>query len=166
MGSLAQSVSAESKCNGVKGRPGAAVGRQRSATKANSKKMLPNGRGSQSPQFLMALHAIFDHPDYQTMSKQTRAFLWDFARQYNGHNNGNLSAAVGVMGKYGWSRRELSRARKEAQACGWIAPTRMPRAKREPILYRLTWRDLDRWDGRPYLDAELTDNVHRRSLRA
>ncbi len=134
------------------------------AHKANSKGMKPNGRGNKGHSFTMALHVITDHPDYTSLSKQTRAFLWDFARQYNGYNNGNLSAAVGAMGQFGWTKWELRRARSEAEAGGWIEVTRYPRAKREPILYRLTWLETDKWDGKPYLD----DGAHaqkRKSLR-
>lgn len=119
----------------------------------NSRGMRNNGRGAGKPPFTMALHAITDHPDYKCLLKQTRAFLWDFARQYNGYNNGNLSAAPGTMGKYGWSKWELMRAREEAEKAGWIEVTRLPRAKREPTLYRLTWMEADNWYGKPILDA-------------
>lgn len=113
----------------------------------------------------MALHAIIDHPDYITMSKQARAFLWDFTRQYNGHNNGNLAAAEGTMGKWGWSRRELERARLEVEAKGWIARTRHPPRKRDPVLYRITWVPLDEWEGKPKLDPDLIKGARPRSLR-
>lgn len=122
--------------------------------KANSKGMLPTGRSKAGGGFTRALHAITDHPDYIALSKQTRAFLWDLARQYNGHNNGNLSAAVGIMGKHGWTKWELMRARTEALEHGWIEATRYPTAKREPVLYRLSWLPTDKWEGRPHLDAE------------
>ncbi|MBA6412379.1 hypothetical protein H2508_04565 [Parahaliea sp. F7430] len=121
--------------------------------KANSKGMLPNGRKKSGPQFTRALHAITDHPDYIAMSKQSRAFLWDLSRQYNGFNNGNLAACLGVMGKLGWTKWELMRARKEAESLGWIEVTRYPSAKRDPVLYRLTWLKTDKWDGKPKLDV-------------
>lgn len=121
--------------------------------KANSKGMLANGRKKGGPPFVRMLHAILDHDDYKAMRKPTRAFLCDLARQYNGFNNGNLSAAEGVMGAYGWTKWELIRARREAEAYGWIEVTRYPRAKRDPILYRLTWMPTDKWDGHPKLDV-------------
>lgn len=122
--------------------------------RGNSKGMLPNGRSSAGGAFTKALHAIHDHPDYVALSKQTRAFLWDLARQYNGKNNGNLSAAVGTMGKLGWTKWELMRARKEARKNGWIEITRYPAARREPVLYRLSWLPADKWEGKPYLDKD------------
>lgn len=126
--------------------------------------MKPNGRGKAPPPFFMALHAIFDHPDYLTLSKTARAFLWDFSRQYNGHNNGNLSAAPGIMGRMGWDKKTATRCRKELEQAGWIEVTRYPRAKKEPVLYRLAWMDVDRWEGKPHLDPEAF-KMPRRSLR-
>jgi len=122
--------------------------------RANAKGMLPNGRSSAGGTFTKALHAVFDHPDYIALSKQARALLWDLARQYNLKNNGNLTAALGTMSKWGWGKWELQRARRELEAHGWIEATRYPRAKREPILYRLTWLELNEWDGPPELDPE------------
>lgn len=83
--------------------------------KANSRGMLANGRKANGQQFTKALHAIYDHPDYIALPKQTRAFLWDFARQYNGRNNGDLSAAPGTMARWGWTRAELKKAKREAE---------------------------------------------------
>ena len=132
--------------------------------KAKSKRMKANGRGHGKETFFRALHAIFDHPDYLALSKTARAFLWDLCSQYNGRNNGNLSAAPGIMGPMGWDKNTTLRSRRELLEKGWITVTRLPRAKREPILYRLTWLDLDQWSGRPELDPEAY-RVPRRSLR-
>ena len=132
---------------------------------ANSKGMRPDGRRARSSSvFVMAFWAIFDHPDYLSLSKTSRAFLWEVARQYNGYNNGNISIAVGIMGPRGWDKKTIQRCRDELVAKNWLSITRLPRAKREPILYRLTWIDLDRWDGKPTLDPDAY-RVARRSLR-
>ena len=130
----------------------------------NAKGMKPNGRGHGKEYFVRALHAIFDHPGYLALSKTSRAFLWEFCRQYNGRNNGNLSAAPGIMAAYGWDKKTAQRCRKELERQDWIAVTRLPRAKREPVLYRLTWLDLDRWEGPPHLDPDAYRRP-RRSLR-
>ncbi len=129
--------------------------------KSNSRGMLPNGRSNAGGSFTKALHAIHDHPDYIALTKQTRAFLWDLARQYTGHNNGNLSGAVGTMGKYGWTKWELMRARKEALEHGWIEVTRYPNSKREAVLYRLSWLPTDKWEGKPYLEPQ----AHKQKVR-
>ncbi len=133
-------------------------------TKVNSKGMKANGRGHGKETFFRALHAIYDHPDYLALSKTSRAFLWDLCRQYNGRNNGNLSAAPAIMSPMKWDKNTTLRSRRELQERGWIAVTRWPRAKREPILYRLTWLELDEWKGKPALDPEAF-NQPRRSLR-
>ncbi|MFV8816669.1 hypothetical protein [Haliea sp. E17] len=116
-----------------------ATGEASVMARANSKRMLPNGRAKGSEGFFKALHAIFDHPEYIALSKQTRAFIWDLARQYNLRNNGDLSAALGAMEQWGWTQSELKRARKEALEAGWIEVTRYPRFPRDPTLYRLAW---------------------------
>lgn len=131
----------------------------------NNQGMKANGRGHGKEPFVRALCAIFDHPDYIALSKTSRAFLWDLARHYNGHNNGNLSIALGIMGKQGWDKRTIARCRDELMAANWLAITRLPRAKREPILYRLTWLDLDKWEGKPVLDPDAFKQ-QRRTLRA
>lgn len=130
----------------------------------NSRGMKANGRGNGKEPFFRALHAIYDHPDYIALSKTSRAFLWDLCRQYNGYNNGNLSAAPGIMHKLAWEKKTALRCRAELEEKGWISVTRYPRAKKEPVLYRLTWLEVDTWDGTPYLDVGVR-LVKKRSLR-
>ena len=67
----------------------------------------------------------------------------------------------GTMGHMGWSKWELIRARNTAEKYGWIEVTRYPTAKREPILYRLTWMKTDKWDGKPKLDP----GAHQQKVR-
>lgn len=133
--------------------------------RANSKGMLPNGRSNVSKdQFVRALWAIFDHPDYLALSKTARAFLWDVCRLHNGFNNGNISIAVSIMGPRGWDKKTIQRCRDELVERNWLVITRLPRAKRQPILYRLAWLDLGTWEGKPKLDDDAY-RVKRRSLK-
>ncbi|MEE2651795.1 MAG: hypothetical protein VYE54_03635 [Pseudomonadota bacterium] len=132
--------------------------------KTNSRGMKPNGRGHGKEPFFRALHSIYDHTDYLALSKTARAFLWDLCRQYNGYNNGNISAAPGIMEPMGWNKKTALRCRSELEQRGWISVTRYPRAQKEPILYRLTWLDIDRWEGKPTLDPGV-EKIPRRSLR-
>ena len=130
-----------------------------------TKKMRPDGRASgRRSTFTMALHAIGDHPDYVALSKTSRAFLWDFARQYNGYNNGNLSGAQGIMSKWGWEKKTALRCRKELEEKDWIRVTRYPRAKKQPVLYCLSWVEVDDWAGPPFLDEGVARRP-RRGLR-
>ncbi len=130
--------------------------------KANSKGMLPNGRRKVGQSFVMALHAILDSPDYIALSGSAAKLLWDVARQYNGHNNGDLTVAMSVMAARGWQKKTLARALAELLERDWLRRTRYPRLKQQAGLYALSWLDVDECDGK--LDA----GVHkepRRSLR-
>lgn len=118
----------------------------------NSKGMHPNGRSASPSQFTMVLHAIQEHPDYISLSAGSRGFLWDMAKQYNGRNNGQLKTSLAVMGPLGYSKDQCTRYRAQLEHHGWIQRTREPRTKKEAILYRLTWLDLDKWTGAPSLD--------------
>jgi hypothetical protein len=137
-----------------------ADGRRASETRTPLRR--PKAKGEP---FSRALWAIFDHPDYIALSKTSRAFLWDTARLYNGFNNGNISIAPGIMKKYGWDKKTILRCRDELIQMNWLAITRLPRAKRQPILYRLTWLEVDTWEGNPKLDADAFKQG-RRSLKA
>lgn len=131
----------------------------------NSKGMMSNGRRKPSGEsFVLGLWAIYDHPDYLALSKTSRAFLWEVCRLYNGYNNGDLSIAFGIMGHRGWDKKTITRCRDELIARNWLAITRLPKAKREPILYRLTWIELGRCDGKLKLDPDAF-RLKRRSLK-
>lgn len=130
----------------------------------NTRGMKPNGRGHGKEPFVRALWAIYDHPDYLALGKTARLFLWEMLRLYNGYNNGNIAATERTMKPYGWDKKTILRSRRELEARDWIWVTRYPRAKREPILYRFSWLDVDDWDGRPDLDPGSRKRP-RRSLR-
>ncbi|EAQ96399.1 hypothetical protein [Congregibacter litoralis] len=123
--------------------------------KPNSKGMHSNGRKAGGGTFTKVLHTILDHPDYLALSTSARAFLWDMTRQLKpyGENNGNIAASEGVMKKFGYSRFQCCRLRKELETYKWIEVTRYPRAKRDPLLYRFTWLPTGDWKGAPNLDA-------------
>lgn len=131
--------------------------------KANSKGMLPNGRRKSGPTFVMVLHAILDHPDYIALSGSAAKLLWDVARQYNGHNNGDLTAAMSVMAARGWQKKTLARALAELLERDWLRRTRHPRLKRQAALYALSWLPVNECGGK--LDAG-ADKEPVRSLKA
>lgn len=133
-------------------------------TKANSKGMMPNGRSKGVASFAASPTAVFRHPDYTKLSPTAKALLWDLFSQFNGRNNGNLTLAENTMKRLGWSYSTVKRHKAELINSGWIAVTRYPRQKREPVLYRVTWLDADNWTGEPYLDPEAY-NQQKRSLK-
>ena len=95
----------------------------------------------------MLPHVVLKNEDYVNLSYKSKALLTDLAMQYNGKNNGNFSAALGVMRKRGWKRSAtLSAATKELVEANLILKTREgkflnPGAK--CTLYAITWEPID-----------------------
>lgn len=122
--------------------------------KANSRGMYPNGRGKNREQFVRALHAIFDHPDYLALTFTQRALLWDISRQYDGHNNGDLSLAPKIMNKWGWKKDTLLRHRDALVANGWLVITGSKKVRKGTCyLYALSWLSIDDCGGKLFPDA-------------
>ena len=102
---------------------------------------------SESGRFLKLPHIVLNNEDYINLSYKSKALLTDLAMQYNGHNNGDFSAALGVMRKRGWTRNAtLSAATKELVEANLILKTREgkflnPGAK--CTLYAITWEPID-----------------------
>jgi hypothetical protein len=89
-----------------------------------------------------------DHPCYNSLSHTATRLLFEFARQYNGHNNGDLCAAWKLMHVRGWrSRDTLDRAKRELLDHGLILLTRQG-GRRKANLYALTWRAIDECKGK------------------
>lgn len=102
---------------------------------------------SESGRFLKLPHIVLNNEDYINLSYKSKALLTDLAMQYNGHNNGDFSSALGVMKKRGWKRSAtLSAATKELVEANLILKTREgkflnPGAK--CTLYAITWEPID-----------------------
>ena len=76
-----------------------------------------------------------------TLSHVTRALYVDLRRQYNGHNNGDICAADGVLEKYGWSHSTIHKHLKPLLDRGLIVKTRqggIGAMSRTPCLYGFT----------------------------
>lgn len=77
------------------------------------------------------------------LSKTALALLVDMAAQFNGSNNGNLSAAPKIMAAYGWhSQGTLTDALVEVVAFGFLTPTRQG-GRNQCSLYALAWHGID-----------------------
>ena len=102
---------------------------------------------SESGRFLKLPHIVLNNEDYINLSYKSKALLTDLAMQYNGKNNGNFSAALGVMRKRGWKRSAtLSAATKELVEANWILKTREGRFLNPGgrcALYAITWEPID-----------------------
>lgn len=94
--------------------------------------------------FLALPHALLASPRYRALSSSAVKLLIDIASQFNGKNNGDLSAAWKVMKVKGWrSEATLDRAKKELLSLGLIAETRKGRLPNTCSLYGLTWQPLN-----------------------
>lgn len=71
--------------------------------------------------------------------------LMELVIQYNGRNNGNLTAAHAVLKKRGWSSAgSLYKAFKGLLSKGWIVITRQGWKQRgRPTLLAITWNGID-----------------------
>lgn len=67
---------------------------------------------------------IAEHPAYLEAPLIEKQLYFDLRRQCNGRNNGNITAALSVMARYGWSRRSLFKALKGLRRRGLIKVTR------------------------------------------
>jgi hypothetical protein len=88
--------------------------------------------------------ALLCCPKFRTLSGSGVKLLLDIGSQYNGKNNGDLSAAWRVMHPKGWkSEATLNRAKQELLAAGFIAETRKGRLPNLCSLYGITWQPLN-----------------------
>lgn len=100
--------------------------------------------------FLAMPHSVLDHPNFIGLSPRATRLLIDLARQFNGTNNGDLSAAFTVMSRNrGWtSKDQLHKGLAELVSKGWIVLTRRGRRPNVASLYALTWLPIDECGGK------------------
>lgn len=81
------------------------------------------GRASHG-NFIGVRRNVADSPAFLTSSPIARALYFDLRRQFNGHNNGDISAADGILGQYGWPHTTIHKALKALIKHGLIVKTR------------------------------------------
>ena len=117
-----------------------------SRSRLKSKGRNSSGRFAGIPLTVMASE------DYVSLSGNGVRLLLELARQYNGHNNGNLSAAYSQMQERGFrSRTTLAKALKELQDKTLILCTRagyFANPGSRCALYALTWQSIDECRGK------------------
>ena len=111
-----------------------------------SRRSNPNGR-SKTSRFAGIPHAVMDHSDYKRLSGNAIKLLLEFARQYNGQNNGDLSAAFSVLQKKGWrSKGTLCKSLNQLIRHDMIVKTREGRFQNPGhrcALFALAWQAID-----------------------
>ncbi|WP_372614268.1 MarR family transcriptional regulator [Halomonas sp.] len=109
--------------------------------------------------FLALPKVVLEHEDFRTLSPNGFKVLLVLGAQYNGKNNGDLSATSKVMEAWGGiSHTTLAKALKELQDRRLICKTRdnqYGRAGARCALYAITWQPIDPCDGK--LDVADTD---------
>lgn len=99
-------------------------------------------------QFLLLPHQVLKHSDFISLSPRATRLLIDLGLQFNGHNNGDLCAAMSLMKKRGWtSNDQLNKAKKELIEKKLILLTRQG-GKKRANLYAITWQPIDDCKGK------------------
>lgn len=106
----------------------------------------------ESGRFVALPHAVMDSDDYKSLSGSAMKVLMCLLRQFNGRNNGDLSASFTLANTWGiGSKSTLSKALKELQERDMIICTREGRFLRPGgccALYAVTWLAIDECSGK------------------
>ena len=103
---------------------------------------------SESGSFTAIPHAVQDSANWRACSGTAIKLLCELARQYNGHNNGDLGAAITVLKLRGWKSSDtLNNALHELRHYGLIELTRQG-GLNMPSLYAVTWHAIDDCKGK------------------
>lgn len=98
--------------------------------------------------FLMVPERVIRSDNYRRLSMKAKALILDMGAQYNGHNNGDLSAAWSDMKKLGWKSKDtLHNARAELVDLNMTELTRQG-GLHGPSLYAYTWFQIDECSGK------------------
>ena len=104
------------------------------------KRMKITGKGGKSL-WVGIEHWIVDTPQFKALQGSDVKFLVHLGREYNGHNNGDLSIAN--IRKHWRSRDTVQNAIKRLIEGGWIIKTRLGGLHMGPDLYAMTWWPID-----------------------
>ena len=115
--------------------------------------------------------AVWLHPDYSTLkSGNAVRLLMDFACQYNGRNNGDLTAAYSVLRGRGWrSQDTINNAVEQLIDAGLVVRSREGRFCNPGGRchhYALTWLSVDECLGKDLDLAPTTTTIGKFSLEA
>lgn len=113
-------------------------------------KKYANAKGrKEAGNFFMFPKAVWECENYKCLSHIARSLLLDIALQYNGKNNGDLTACFSDLVKRGWkSKTTLKKHRDELLHYGFIVCVQHGGincgGKRRPNLYAVTWLQVDK----------------------
>jgi len=102
----------------------------------------------ESGNFVQLPHCVIDAENWTRCGGSATRLLLELARQYNGHNNGDLCAAMSVLKPRGWRSADVLRhALVELRHYGFIELTRQGGMHRAS-LYALAWKPIDPCGGK------------------
>lgn len=92
---------------------------------------------------------VYDSQDFMGLSGSALRLLIDIYTQYNGKNNGDLTAAMSILAKRGWtSKRGLSDSLSELLDARLLVRTREGKFPKLCALYAVTWHNIDECSGK------------------
>lgn len=108
-----------------------------------------NAKGRRiTKQFTPLFHDLLHHPNYVKLSNRAIRLLNDLMAQYNGHNNGDLSACMTLMSGRGWaSKSSLQLALRELEYYQFVKVSRQG-GRNMPTLLALTCFSIDECKGK------------------
>ena len=102
---------------------------------------------NKGPQFVQLFNYVIDSPAYRGLSPTARAALVEFARLYNGSNNGFLAMPVRILAaRLGVSKTTAARVLLELEEAGFIEVVKVGAFRRKDRMaseYRLTFHRCD-----------------------
>lgn len=126
-------------------------------------------RGRQAT-FVALPHIVLESPEYLSLRSSAKALLVDLAFQYNGRNNGDLTAAFGYMKNRAWSSKQtIANALRELIAADLVVKTRQGKFQNPHAccdLYALTWRPINECPGKNLEVSPTTTAPRKFSLEA
>lgn len=107
---------------------------------------------SKAPPFAMLQKAMIQSPGYRSLSFVARVVLIELLAQYNGANNGDLSATRTMARDWGiGSDNTLRQAIKDLESGGWIIQTRSSVFSKHGArcaLFAVSWLPIDECPGK------------------
>jgi hypothetical protein len=114
---------------------------------------------NESGQFAALPHQCLAHVNFTRLSSRAVKMFVDLLYQYNGSNNGDLTAAYSILQKRGWRSKETIRlATHELLHFGWITLTRQGGLNRTPNLYAVTFNSIDECGGKLDVQSSRTSS--------
>lgn len=108
--------------------------------------------------FVQLFRDVLDHPNYIKLTPRAVKLFNDLLSQYNGSNNGDLSACMALMEKRGWSSKSnLGLALKELLYYEFVIVSRQG-GRKQPTLLAMTCYPIDECKGKHDLRATTAAN--------